>query len=87
MATGSSSLRGSSVQGKQFDTPFIVIFLLGVAAIALLDPLYGANLLTEAVPVFLMVVYGLMQWSSGQYEHQEIDWATIFTIWDFSSPW
>jgi uncharacterized phage infection (PIP) family protein YhgE len=71
MATGSTGQPGSLGQGKHLDAPFIAIFLLGAAAIALLDQLYGANLLTEAVPVGLMVVYGLVQWSGGQYEYQE----------------
>jgi methyl-accepting chemotaxis protein len=71
MATGSTGQLTSRFQGKQLDVPFIAIFLLGVAAIALLDQLYGANLLTEAVPVCLMVAYGLMQWSGGQYQNQE----------------
>ncbi len=71
MATGSTGQRATFIGGKRLDAPFIAMFLLGVAAIALLDRLYGANLLTEAVPVCLMALYGLIQWSGGQYEHQE----------------
>jgi methyl-accepting chemotaxis protein len=71
MGTGSTGQYGRLVQEKQLDFPFIAIFLFGAAAIALLDRLYGATLLTEAVPVCLMVLYGWTQWSGGQYENQE----------------